>query len=318
MRWYVRSEKLLVYLKPKFLGDSVMATPMLKVLASEFSDRSILVPKHVQTMLQEDQTGYQFVTPGPLRGISAVWREGFRLRKMGFDTCVLVNRSIRSAIVARLAGIPKRIGHDTEHRGLLLTMRVPYSKLRFEGSCYGDLVEAMGIPGDFTRVHLTVTDAELKRGKELVLGATVGVQPGASFAEKTLPADRLGSVVSALVAKGHKVVMVGGKEEASFGALLQSFVASPLVDLIGKCSLRESMGAVASLKACIGGSTGIMHIAAAVGCPSVTVFGPTLSSKWGHNYAPHHSIQIPGGNIKDMDPEVVLKATVEAMEAYPL
>lgn len=294
-----------------------MATPALKVLAGEFSDRSILVPKHVQTMLSEDQNGYEFITPGPLRGFSAVWREGFRLRKMGFEVCLLVNRSIRSALVARLAGIPKRIGHNTEQRGVLLTTRVPYSKLRFEGSCYGDLVEAMGIPGDFTRVHLTVTDSEFKRGQELVSGATVGIQPGASFAEKTLPADGLGFVASQLIASGHKVVMVGGREEAPFGEALQACVDSPLVDLIGKCSLRESMGAVASLKACIGGSTGIMHIAAAVGCPTVTVFGPTLSSKWGHNYAPHQSIQIPGGNIKDMDPDAVLKATLEAMKAYP-
>lgn len=313
----MRSEKILIYLKPNFLGDAVMATPVMRVLAQNFETPTVLASPHIQEMLKEDTQGLHMVAPGPQRGLPAVMREARRLRAMKFDTVVLVNRSIRSAIIARLAGIPHRIGHVTEHRSMLLTVRVPFSKARFEAASYGDLVEAMGIPGDFSRPSLTVTRAELSRGHELIEGATVGVQPGASFEAKTMPVGPLAEVVERLYIDGQKVVMIGGDKEIRYADELQKRVKEPMVNLVGKCSLRESMGVAANLKACIGASTGIMHIAAAVECPTVTVFGPTLSSKWGHNYPPHKSIQIPSGHIEDMNAFAVAEAALSALIAYP-
>jgi ADP-heptose:LPS heptosyltransferase len=294
-----------------------MATPVLSVLAQEFDTPVVLAPPAVQDMLREDSRGLKLVAPGSHHGFGQVLAEAKRLKAMKFDIVVLINRSIRSAIIARLAGIPKRVGHVTEHRSFLLTTRVPFSKKQFEASSYGDLVEAMGIPGDFTRPTLTVTDLELKCGHELIAGASIGIQPGASFEAKTMPVDALADVANRLGAGGLRIAMIGGKNEERFGRELQARVQQPMVDLIGKCSLRESMGVCANLKACIGASTGIMHIAAAVGCPTVTVFGPTLSSKWGHNYPPHKSVQIPSGLIADMDPDVVFDAAISALSAYP-
>ena len=313
----MRSEKLLIYLKPSFLGDAVMATPLMRVLAENFERPVVLASPHIQEMLREDSQGLEMLVPGPQKGMSAVLREARRLRALNFDTVVLVNRSIRSAIIAKLAGIPHRIGHSTEYRSFLLTTRVPFSKSRFEAASYGDLVEAMGIPGDFTRPSLAVTDEELKRGHELLQGATVGVQPGASFEAKMLPVISLAEVIDRLYRDEQKVVLIGGPGEEAAGEALQKRVSQPMVNLIGKCKLRESMGVAANLKACIGASTGIMHIAAAVECPTVTVFGETLSSKWGHNYPPHKSIQIASGNMADMNAFEVAEAALSALIAYP-
>lgn len=146
--------------------------------------------------------------------------------------------------------------------------------------------------------------------------ATVGVQPGASFAAKTLPLEGLAKVVNRLGDGGHRVAMIGGKEERHLGAALQGMAKEPLLNLIGVCTLRQSMGAVAGLRACVGGSTGIMHIAAAVGCPTITVFGPTSASRWGHNYAPHQSVSVASRNIADMDPDVVYEAVVRALQQH--
>lgn len=272
-----------------------MATPVMRVLAQNFENPVVLASPHIQEMLKEDSKGLEMMAPGPQHGLGGVLREARRLREMKFDAVVLVNRSIRSAIIARLAGIRIRIGHNTEHRGALLTTRVPFSRLRFEAESYGDLVEAMGIPGDFSRPSLTVTEEELRHGREMALGATVGIQPGASFEAKQMPAGPLAEVVDRLYRDEQEVAMIGGPGEEAAGRNLQKLVQREMIDLIGKCSLRESMGVLANLKTCVGASTGIMHIAAAVGCPTVTVFGETLSSKWGHNYPPHKSIQIPSG-----------------------
>ena len=313
----MRSDKLLIYLKPKFLGDAVMATPALRVLASNYDEPTVLAPPHIQELLKEDSKGLTFLAPFPQEGLGTVLQEAKRLRKMRFDTVLLINRSIRSALIARLARIPHRVGHSTEYRGFLLTVRVPHNPRRFEAASYGDLVEAMGLSADFGHPSLTVTDGELKKGKELAVGSTVGVQPGARFEEKMLPRERLANVVRMIQDSGYKVVLIGGKDEVESAAEFSKLLKKPAVDLVGKCSLRESMGVVAGLRACIGASTGIMHIAAACGCPTVTVFGHTVPSRWGHNYAPHQSVQIRSHEMRDMDPEVVYQAFLKALEAYP-
>jgi ADP-heptose:LPS heptosyltransferase len=65
----------------------------------------------------------------------------------------------------------------------------------------------------------------------------------------------------------------------------------------------------------VGSDTGLMHIAAAVGCPTVTVFGKLNASKWGHAYPPHHVISSPGDDPRNLDPQVVVNACRQALSA---
>jgi len=311
----VRSEKILVFLKPKFLGDAVMATPLLSALRGAFSKIEILAPAHIQEMLREDARGMSFVNPLAVRGVSAVFKQAAALRKRHYDIVLLVNRSVRSAMITRLAGIPVRVGHSTEGRGALLTKRIPFTADKFEAECYGDLARLIGVDGNFSRVHLTVTREEREQGSVALQGAEIGVQPGARFAEKRMPIEPLSAVVRRLQGEGLKVCMVGGSEEKEFAAELQKRVDEPLVDLVGRCSLRESMGAISEVKVCIGASTGIMHIAAALGTPTVTVLGQTDPVRWGHRYGPHQTVKIASGNMEDMDADEVFTRTSCALRS---
>lgn len=310
----MRSERLLIYLKPKFLGDAVMATPLIHRLKREYDNPTVLAAPHIAEILRQDAGGLSLATPGEksFRGLVA---EARRLRQMRFGSVVLVNRSIRSAISVLLARIPNRIGHDTEGRGALLTLKVPYSKDRFEGESYGDLARAMGFEGDYSRVSLSVTPEERQRGGEMIAGAHIGIQPGATFAAKQLPADKLAQVINRLRESGLSVALIGGPDEKEASVELQSLISAPVVDLVGKCSLRESMGVCSALQAAAGGSTGLMHISVAVGCPTVTVIGPTLFHKWIHDYPPHQNLQVPTGNLSDLDPELVASAIMQATRA---
>lgn len=290
-----------------------MATPALSVLKGTFENVSVLASPHIQEMLQEDGRGLRFLTPGPQRGFGDMLREAGRLRSERFDIVLLVNRSIRSALTVWFARIPQRVGHATEGRKLLLTKSLPMDVTRFEADNYSDLVRALGIETEFPRVTLTVSAEERDRGLEFLGGADVGVQPGASFEAKSLPIEKLGVVVNRLQSDGHRIAMIGGRGEEASGEALAKLAKEPMVDLIGKCKLRESMGAVAGLKTMIGASTGIMHIAAALGCPTVTVFGETLSTKWGHLYPPHETIQIPTGNMADMSADELYEAAQRCM-----
>lgn len=309
----MRSERLLIWLKTKYLGDAVMATPLLRVAREQFANLTVVGSPVVREVLKEDSDGIEFFEPAQIRNPSDVVLEAKRIEAQMFDSVLLVNRSFRSALIAKMSKIPIRVGHTTEFRGLLLTHRFRYDQDKFEAECYGELGAPISLTGNFGKVSLTVTDSERREGAELLQGATIGVQPGARHLNKRLPPTALAKVLTHLQEQGHRIAMFGGKEEQSTGQELSDMLNEPLIDLIGKTSIRQSLGSASNLRLMIGGSTGMMHMAVSVGCPSIMVFGLVKASKWGHNYAPHESVQIQSGQMQDMDPDRVIEAAGRAL-----
>lgn len=311
----MRSERVLVWLKPKYLGDAVMATPLLGVLQNEFANPTVLAAPHIQEMFKEDRGSLDLIPPYNLKELSGLRQEVKRLRSMRFDIALIVNRSFRSALAAWLAGIRIRVGHATEGRSLLLNRRVKWDWYRSEAESYGDLARAVGVEGDYRRVHLTCSPEEREDGQRMLQGATIAVQPGASFVEKALPTAGLAEIIDRFHKEGRKVALLGGKEEAPLAEELKAATPHEVVDLLGATSIRQLIGVSANLDGMIGGSTGIMHISTAVGCPTVSVFGPNHSSKWGHFYPPHQVVQIPSTVMADMDADQVFAAAQRALQA---
>ncbi|MEZ0327383.1 MAG: glycosyltransferase family 9 protein, partial [Fimbriimonas sp.] len=63
----------------------------------------------------------------------------------------------------------------------------------------------------------------------------------------------------------------------------------------------------------IGADTGLMHMATAVGCPTVTIFGPTPAQKWGHTYGSNQVILAPEGDMSKVAPQTILEALKRAL-----
>ena len=99
-----------------------------------------------------------------------------------------------------------------------------------------------------------------------------------------------------------------------YGEALAAELKEPAVNLIGALSLKETMATVAQLRLMIGADTGLMHIAAAVGCPTITAFARTPATKWGHNYSPHHVLVAPGQEMSELDAETYLDAARRVLE----
>lgn len=311
----MRSERAIIVLKPRFLGDTVMATPLIDRVKREYEATTLWGSPLVRELLREDLDRLQVDNSVSLKRVGALVQEARRLRGERYQVAFIVNRSFRSALLTVLARIPTRVGHRTEGRGPLLTHRVPHDPLRHEGEAYGDLARAVGLEGAYDRVFLTVSEAERQRGLEIAQGATVALHPGASMLEKRMPLPALKKMVEALADQGHRIALFGGKEERSYGEELANFTSVPLLNLIGTTDLRETLGALSHFKLMIAGSTGVMHMAVAMGVPTVGVFGPNLASRWGHSYGRNQAIQIPSKRIADLDPDVVLAAAAKALSS---
>jgi heptosyltransferase-2 len=309
----VRDERVLLYLK-SYIGDAVMTEPLAHLLTASYRQISVVTSNLVRPVLWSPEYEIEFLSPIQGRSPWAVVRAALQLRRASFSTAVLVNRSFRTALIVRLAGIRRRVGHQSEGRDSLLTDRVPYPPDRFEAFCGLDLAGPLGLPVVERFPVLPVTDAERAEGRGLIGEGTVGLQPGARFPAKQLPLATTTAIARELQARGRKLVFVGGGEEAEDSLRVAAELDRPVVDLVGKTSIRSLLGAVSDLDAMIGNDTGVMHLAAGVGCPVVQVFGPTPASKWGHAYGRNRVLQAPEGKMDLVRPEDVLAATFEVLE----
>jgi ADP-heptose:LPS heptosyltransferase len=105
-----------------------------------------------------------------------------------------------------------------------------------------------------------------------------------------------------------RIALFGGAEERGSATEFGDLLGGDRCDLVGRCDLRQTMGALTHMKLIVGGDTGLMHVAAAVGCPTVTVFGAIPASKWGHHYEPHAVIQAPHNDLSMVDPQTIVEA----------
>ena len=302
----MRAGPVLVSFK-SYLGDAVMATPILPALESEFSSVTCIAMGAVPQLLDGLVSRGRIEKIPKVRKPNEVFKQAASLRREKYAAAVLVNHSFRSALTAALAGIPIRVGHDREYRRVLLTHPVAYGESEYETKMNFDMLEAIGVPYTFRNPFLVVSSAEREFGKSSVGPRAVGVQPGARFGQKQLRPETLNFVAERLREHGFEIVLLGGPEEAKIAAEFPGAATN----LVGKTSIRETIGVLSALKLMIGGDTGLMHMAAAVDCPTVTVFGPTPLEKWAHRYEPHVALQAASREIGNMTGELLWETVRE-------
>lgn len=304
------ADRALLLLKPQFLGDAVMALPLIDGVASALDETIVMAGSAVREVLLDRSERVTFAPGTKISGIGPVIRAAREIRALRVSHAFLVNRSFRSALAVRLAGVPRRIGHATEGRAFLLTRAIAYDPLRFEAESYLELARSEGLEVPDARPILRLLPHE----GELPV-ADYGIQPGARYAEKQVPIETMAEVARRLDAEGWRPALLGGKDEMASAARLKEKWGGTYVDLVGKRSIRGSMAALASLKAMVGSDTGLMHLAAALGTPTVTVFGPNPASKWGHAYPPHQVLVAPGGNLSQVSSDAIVEATRKAVDS---
>lgn len=302
--------RILVSIKPRFIGDTVMATPLLRGLLDQGHEVAITLRPHIHSVIAPDFPSVRCLdlkeskvlfTARALRGESGA-----------YDAVILINRSFRSALVAWLARIPRRVGVPTEGRGFLLTHKLEGREDQVEYENNADFARTLGIPLQVSTPTLTVSAEERARGIELLQGATILIQPGASFKEKALTYPQLEFVARELHAKGHKLALVGGKEEVMHVEPMMAF-GVPFLNLIGSCTLRETMGVIASAKLLISSDTGLVHLATALGSSAVTVFGPSNPIRWGYQSPRNRILKDPSGLMDRVSKESILEAALDML-----
>jgi heptosyltransferase-2 len=277
-----------------WLGDAVMSLPALRTLRTRFPNAQITVlARPSVAALYEGERSINHVIPltgSPgTRDLATKWQLGSRLRREDFDLAVLLPNSFESAAIVRLSGARRRVGYARDGRSALLTDAIAVPRdgeiPRHECYYYLELLRRAGLGEEgpmpaVTEILLDGLDAARERGAALfaargVTGPVVGVNPGAAYgsAKRWLP-ERFAAVARELASREDAAIVIFGAagERDLCGEVAAACGAH---NFAGSTTLREFIDMTAACRLSLANDSGAMHIAAAVGVPCVTVFGPT-------------------------------------------
>ncbi len=286
----------------RFIGDTVLTVPFLRNLRAAFPDARIdLMLEPFSGQVIEGCPYVDRVIPFELKTIHTYSERNDRgkiaaylhylkmIRRERYDAVFVLKRSLSSALLPWAARVPRRIGFATEHRGLLLTDRVPYRHDQHEVQNFLDCLRVLDIPVGSTDLELWPRTEDQQavsaRFKDAGWGAgdiKVIIHPAASLPAKQWPLDRFAEVMRSLQERYPvRFVYTGAKGDSPLYEEIERRGPFGGMNLCGTASLREN---VAVYKACdvfFGVDSGPMHMAAAAGTPVVALFGPTDERKWG-------------------------------------
>lgn len=269
---------------PNWLGDTIMALPALHALRRAFAEARITLVGRWASMLERQ--GVADVLLDYPRESGDRRRLARSLRAAPSDLAVLLPNSLESALTAWRWRARRRLGFDTDGRGLLLTDPVPRPEpRRHQVDEYLALARAAGADGvereprfdvpsspeEETQVEHVLVGAGVPADRPLVglhLGAAGGVA-------KLWPADRYAALVGSVSQAGLTPVLLGGPADADRAEQVATAAHPRPASLVGMDRPALLPWLLARLGCLVSGDTGVAHLAAALGVPSVTLFGPT-------------------------------------------
>ncbi len=297
--------KRILVMRPDHMGDLLLSIPALQalralrphwhigLLVGPWNEELAL---HIPSVDEVLTLPFPWFDRRPKGGWAAPYqllrREAAKLQTGGWDAALVLRHDFWwGAMLAAAAGVPVRIGYDMAECRPFLTHAVPSGSLRHETEQCLTLVQAM-IPGGasldltFEERGLRLTREEeqfsarwlLERG---IQGPVIAVHPGAGAPVKLWPVERFASVAQALAADSGAAVMVTGS--AAEHSLVRAVVERCGGTAYEAAGLR--IGELAALlRRCtlaVGTDSGVMHLAAAVGTPTVRLYGPVDPARFG-------------------------------------
>jgi heptosyltransferase-2 len=292
------------------LGDLLNTTPALRALRERFPAARIDVlttsqgkpglanSPHIDDVLVFDKSLFDQV--GGLASPRALW-EGLRfaldLRLRRYDTLVLLHHlitpwgTIKYTVLALWSGARVRAGLDNG-RGWFLTHRAADwgFGVRDERRYWLDVVATIGATSEDDRPVFAVAEADRAAGAALacraredrtgplvVIHATNGTYaPGRQWAP-----ERFAAVADRLAAeRDAAIVLVGVKSEAEVVARVAQSMGQPALNLAGETTLPTLAGLILAADLVIGNDSSVGHMAAALGTPTIALFGPSNDRAW--------------------------------------
>ena len=289
---------------PNWVGDAVMALPALRELRRIFGGSHITLASRpwVQGLFEGERLADNLVSlddaRGPFGRAVRFISEASLVRRERFDFAVLLTNSFGTALAARAGGAKRTAGYATDARRLLLDQIIPLEsghkplhQVRYYLNIAAHLETLIAgksrIDFQGCEPRLGVSEEQRQHAKSLLerfnIGAVAGqgailvINPGATNSSaKRWPAERFAKTADRLnELHGLQTVIVGTAGDKPVADDVARQMRTHAAVLAGETSIAELKGVLACARLVISNDTGTSHVSAALGVPTVVVFGPT-------------------------------------------
>lgn len=277
----------ILVIRPGGIGDALLLIPTLNILRARFPEAAI-------TVLAETRNAGAFeLCPAVNLLLCYDTPSGLRTAIRGTYDCVIDSEQSHylSAIMARFINAPIRVGFGSNTRSRLFTDTVGYSHDRYELFSFLDLLKPLGIdePDIVPSLFATLSDTARISVSAMLQHSVdfpyITLFPGASVEERRWGTDRFQQLAFKLQQLGIRVVVIGGRGEQQAGEQIVN--GSSGINLAGRTSLMETAAVIDSSCLLVTADSGMLHLAAGLNKPTVSLFGPGRYKKWAPHGAKH-------------------------------
>lgn len=290
------NERILI-VGPSWIGDMIIAQSLFKWLKARAPDCEIDVvapPWSVPLLERMPEIRERIelhVGHGDL-GLGQRYRLGMNLRKRHYTWSIVLPRTLKSALIPWFANVPKRTGYVGEMRYGILNDLHHLDEQRFPMMVqrYLALANAAHEPVPLTEVpepKLRI-DADNAQRKCRALGldssaSKIALAPGAEYGPaKRWPLERFAELARRVTETGNQVWIMGSEKEYDLGEqIARRAEHEGIFNLCGTTTLLEVVDLLGRCRAVVSNDSGLMHMAAAVGCEVIALYGSSTP-----NYTP--------------------------------
>ncbi len=279
-------QNILVCQTGGWIGDMVLLTPALRTLKQTFRESrlALLLRPRVADLMEShpyvDACIVDEKTGGRVRSLTRLARQ---VRNTSFDFAVVLHpTSFRNALLPFLARIPIRVGTEVSGRGMLLTKSCRDDTSIHEVHRYLRVLQLLDIDTPSDALEFWHTDADRHFIENLLRAEGVSrddrmiaVNLGTTWTTKRWEVVNFAEVIQQIthLVPEAKLVLTGSYAEQTLTEVLSD--ACPIINLVGRTSVLQLGALLERCDVCLTCDSGPMHIAAAVGTPTVALFGPT-------------------------------------------
>jgi heptosyltransferase-2 len=275
-----------------WIGDFVRVHSVVKLLKAQAPERSVdMVSSTLCAPLADYMPGLRaaIIADLPRRRLGLAQQRALAadLRERRYGQALVMSRKWKAALAPWLAGIPRRTGFVGEWRYGLL------NDVRYGERTLPRMIDQMGalalpansaLPPEWPLPELKVPARQVdawctRQGLAEDDPPIITLSPGAVGEGKAWPPEHYATVARALVQDGMSVWVLGGPNEKPIAREIVATTGKRARDLTGN-DLRNAILALASADVAVTNDSGLMHVSAALGTPTVAIFGPTSPWHW--------------------------------------
>lgn len=295
----------ILLIRPDHLGDLLLTTPAIQALRSHLPDAEIhalVGPWAADVLTNYDEIDLVLTIPFPgfTRGQQTNWRSPYqyalqtaqRLRRIGYAKAIVFRPDHWwGAWLAKLAGIPVRVGYDDEDTKLFLTHELAHQhdhavkqNMRLVEALIGTSLSTHQAPLNYPVVdvdtaYITGYLSEWNIHKEQPIFC---IHPGSGTKVKQWQATKWAEVATILTEQFNAtVVFTGSDSELPIIQEITRHMAAPAIVIAGDTNVGQLAALYQRSKVVLGPDSGPLHVAVGVGTPTVTLYGPADPVEFG-------------------------------------